>query len=57
MSFAKLKAARPQTPTIVRTRFTGRRWHAIQTLLRPPRSSHAIDYRDTGSSLLWRQRN
>jgi hypothetical protein len=39
------------------TRFTDRRWHAIQTLPRPPRSLHAIDYRDTGSSLLWRQRN
>jgi Predicted integral membrane protein len=55
--FHQAEAVWPQTPTIVPTRFTGRRWHAIQTLPRPPRSSHAIDYRDTGSSLLWRQRN
>ena len=39
------------------TRFTGRRWPAIQTLPRPLRSSHTVDYRDTGSSLLWHQRN
>jgi len=37
--------------------FYGRRWHAIQTLPRPLRRWHAVDYRDTGSSLLWRQRN
>ena len=39
MSFTKPKAAWPQTPTIVPTRFTGRRWHAIQILPRPLRSS------------------
>ena len=57
MSFTRPKAVSAQTPTIVPTRFTGRRWHAIQTLPRPPQNSHAVDYRDTGSSLLWRLRN
>src|SRR5215208_7322409 len=41
MSFARQRAVWLQTPTIVPTPFTGRRWHAIQTLPRPPRTSHA----------------
>ena len=55
--FHQAESSLAQTPTIVPTRFTDRHWHAIQTLPRPPRNSHAVDYRDTGSSLLWLQRN
>ena len=39
MSFTKPKAVWPQTPTIVPTRFTDRRWHAIQILPRLLRRS------------------
>ena len=36
--------------------FYGRRWHAIQTLPRPLRSSRVVGYRGTVSRL-WRQQN
>src|SRR5205823_8815538 len=54
MSFARPEAVSPRTPMIVPRRFTDRRWHGIQILPRPLRSSHAVDYRGTGMFLLWR---
>ena len=45
MSFARPKAVSPQTPLTVPTRFTGRRWHAIQILPWLLRSSHARLFR------------
>src|SRR5438876_931116 len=56
MSCIRPKAVTPRRPTIVPTDFTGSRWHAIQTLLRPLRSSRAAGYGGTGLSLPWRPR-
>ena len=48
MSFARPKVVRSQRPTIEPLRFTGRHWHAIQTLSRPLRRS-----RGSRLTLLW----
>jgi len=43
-------------PLIVPTRFTDRRWRAMQTLPKLLRGSHAVGCGGTGMFLLWRQR-